>query len=445
MEIVSIDSPKFRIGDLRKQFISCLPDEHKILKENEASDLLTSEFKKIVTDSSILKQLENDCSLENLYVDREYTTLEEILKIIPSRKDEKQLKTLTHLLKETEGLNSRTSVLTAMQRNPRPLVDMSYRNSVDESPEATEVIPDVFVTVLVYRPFSLPNIDPCAQSRQLVITQRLVLLSKQNLTVLREAIKCSQDKVWLGDCSEALDNPELRVSADKIYPSSYFFIEGTFYDDLRKTNSKSLGEEVIQWAKSKKELKTYGPFTSLPMESVTLANLVICIGKPYFFVHQGNCEHMIIFSDIRLVDRDSCQTESLFPMLTGRCNVRVMHCFVCRRLASRWIVTECGTILPVDPCPICDTINLMGLPREEKNNEQAANTNPSVGESSADKVAAATFGVLSEISSLLNTGLDNEELLMCIKLIESGVNPTTLALLVNNVKQQCEHLSELKR
>ncbi|CAH8468065.1 unnamed protein product [Schistosoma guineensis] len=411
MEIVSIDSPKFRIGDLRKQFISCLPNEHKILKENEASDLLTSEFKKIVTDSSIFKQLENDCSLENLYVDREYTTLEEILKIIPSRKDEKQLKTLTHLLKETEGLNSRTSVLTAMQRNPRPLVDMSYRNSVDESPEATEVIPDVFVTVLVYRPFSLPNIDPCAQSRQLVITQRLVLLSKQNLTVLREAIKCSQDKVWLGDCSEALDNPELRVSADKIYPSSYFFIEGTFYDDLRNANSKSLGEEVIQWAKSKKELKTYGPFTSLPMESVTLENLVICIGKPYFFVHQGNCEHMIIFSDIRLVDRDSCQTESLFPMLTGRCN----------------------------------TINLMGFPREEKNNEQAANTNPSVGESSADKVAAATFGVLSEISSLLNTGLDNEELLMCIKLIESGVNPTTLALLVNNVKRQCEHLSELKR
>uniref|UniRef100_A0A095CD59 Uncharacterized protein n=1 Tax=Schistosoma haematobium TaxID=6185 RepID=A0A095CD59_SCHHA len=361
MEIVSIDSPKFRIGDLRKQFISCLPNEHKILKENEASDLLTSEFKKIVTDSSIFKQLENDC--------REYTTLEEILKIIPSRKDEKQLKTLTHLLKETEGLNSRTSVLTAMQRNPRPLVDMSYRNSVDESPEATEVIPDVFVTVLVYRPFSLPNIDPCAQVL-------LVIFS---------------DFVWLGDCSEALDNPELRVSADKIYPSSYFFIEGTFYDDLRNTNSKSLGD---------------------------------------------------------LVDRDSCQTESLFPMLTGRCNVRVMHCFVCRRLASRWIVTECGTILPVDPCPICDTINLMGLPREEKNNEQAANTNPSVGESSADKVAAATFGVLSEISSLLNTGkrgLDNEELLMCIKLIESGVNPTTLALLVNNVKQQCEHLSELKR
>ncbi|KAK4473898.1 hypothetical protein MN116_003224 [Schistosoma mekongi] len=87
----------------------------------------------------------------------------------------------------------------------------------------------------------------------------------------------------------------------------------------------------------------------------------------------------------------------------------------------------------------------MGFPREEKDSKSATNTNPSVEESNADKVAAATFGILAEISSLLNTGLDNEELLMCIKLIENGVNPTTLALLVNNVKQQCEHISELKR
>lgn len=83
----------------------------------------------------------------------------------------------------------------------------------------------------------------------------------------------------------------------------------------------------------------------------------------------------------------------------------------------------------------------MGFPREEKDSKSTTNTNPSVEESNA----AATFGVLAEISSLLNTGLDNEELLMCIKLIENGVNPTTLALLVNNVKQQCEHISEIKR
>nr|CAX74666.1 snRNA-activating protein complex subunit 3 [Schistosoma japonicum] len=355
MEISSIHSPKFRIGDLITKFSSCLPNEYNILKENEANNFVASELKNIITDPEIFEQLENDCSLENLYFDGEFATLEGILKIIPSRKgDERELKTLTHLLKETEGLSSRTSILTATQRIPRPFIDMSYRNSVEESTEATEVNQDIFVTVLVYRPFCLPNMDPCIQSRQLVITQRLVLLSKQNLTVLRDAIKCPQDKVWLGDCSEALDVPELHVSADKLYTSSYFFIEGKFYDDLRNANSKSLGQEVIQWAKSKRELVSCGPFTSSTMESITLENLAVCIGKPYFFVHQGNCEHMIIFFDIRLVDRDSCQSESSFPMLTGRCSARILHCFACRRLACRWIVTECRTILPVDPCPICD-------------------------------------------------------------------------------------------
>nr|CAH8822389.1 unnamed protein product [Trichobilharzia regenti] len=355
MELKSVRSERFRIGDLKEKFSYRLPDVHNILKQSDANDRITSEFKNIVDNLSVLDQLEKDCSLENLHYDGEYTTLEEILKIIPARNtNDMQFNTLADLKKETEGLNSKTSVLTATRRIPRPFVDMSYRNSMEESLAATEVNQDIFVTVLIYRPLCLPALDPCSQSRQLVITQRLVLLSKQNLTVLRDAIKCPQDKVWLGDCSEALDNPELHVSADKLYTSSYFFIEGTFYDDLRNPNSKSLSQEVAQWAKGKKELECYGPFASSSMQSVKLEDLSIYVGKPYFFVHQGNCEHMMIFSDVRLIDRDSCQNESSFPMLTGRCSTRVLHCLVCKRLASRWLVTQCATLLPVDPCPICD-------------------------------------------------------------------------------------------
>lgn len=73
---------------------------------------------------------------------------------------------------------------------------MSYRNSSDESPEETEIMRDVFVTVMVYRPFCLSSIDQCTQSRQLVVTQQLIILGSQNLTMLRDAIKCPQDKVF---------------------------------------------------------------------------------------------------------------------------------------------------------------------------------------------------------------------------------------------------------
>ncbi|VDD79425.1 unnamed protein product [Mesocestoides corti] len=48
---------------------------------------------------------------------------------------------------------------------------------------------------------------------------------------------------------------------------------------------------------------------------------------------------------------------------------------------------------------------------------------------------AEAFGLLQEISALLNTGLNNEELLMCFKMLESGVDPTALALLVKQLKR----------
>ena len=35
--------------------------------------------------------------------------------------------------------------------------------------------------------------------------------------------------------------------------------------------------------------------------------------------------------------------------------------------------------------------------------------------------------VVEQIASLLNTGMDKESLSICLRLIENGINPTTLA------------------
>ena len=48
-------------------------------------------------------------------------------------------------------------------------------------------------------------------------TQEFVVLGSQSLTVLRDALYCVEDKI--------LDGPHT--------PSSYFFVEGKFYNDLR--------------------------------------------------------------------------------------------------------------------------------------------------------------------------------------------------------------------
>ncbi len=43
--------------------------------------------------------------------------------------------------------------------------------------------------------------------------------------------------------------------------------------------------------------------------------------------------------------------------------------------------------------------------------------------------------VVQEISTLLRTGLDKESLFLCVRLIESGVNPVTLAQSMREILQ----------
>lgn len=41
-----------------------------------------------------------------------------------------------------------------------------------------------------------------------------------------------------------------------------------------------------------------------------------------------------------------------------------------------------------------------------------------------------------EISDLLNTGLDNETLRVCVQLLEAGVNPEALATVVQELRRE---------
>ena len=46
------------------------------------------------------------------------------------------------------------------------------------------------------------------------------------------------------------------------------------------------------------------------------------------------------------------------------------------------------------------------------------------------------FSVLSEISKLLETGLDSETLAICVKLCENGVNPEALAMVIQELRRE---------
>lgn len=59
-----------------------------------------------------------------------------------------------------------------------------------------------------------------------------------------------------------------------------------------------------------------------------------------------------------------------------------------------------------------------------------------VNKNSATNRATAKFQELCEISSFLNTGLTPDQLYVCCKLLERGINPEALAHSVKIVKEE---------
>ena len=58
---------------------------------------------------------------------------------------------------------------------------------------------------------------------------------------------------------------------------------------------------IIDWAKSSERFSApgLGIFHSSTMETTSFNDLNLRLGYPYLFCHQGNCEHIIVVTDMR--------------------------------------------------------------------------------------------------------------------------------------------------
>jgi len=54
--------------------------------------------------------------------------------------------------------------------------------------------------------------------------------------------------------------------------------------------------------------------------------------------------------------------------------------------------------------------------------------------------AKETMDILMEISRVLNTGLDEETLALCLRLCEAGVNPEALAKVVRELRSEADSI-----
>lgn len=102
-------------------------------------------------------------------------------------------------------------------------------------------------------------------------------------------------------------------------------MEDVFYVDSRNSQMIDLSKEIKEWATGKQ----LGSFHTSTMETTTMSSLNIRVGRPYVYQHMGNCEHIIMFSDIRLLDSKDPTRRSDFPKIHGLGRNYGKHCMMC--------------------------------------------------------------------------------------------------------------------
>jgi len=166
-----------------------------------------------------------------------------------------------------------------------------------------------------------------------------VCLASQPLTALRDIISCPQDfqqVTYGGEKENVLKNH---------ITSSTFFIKDTFYTDDRKKTDIDLAKYTIEWIKAQpadqvSHLPPANEIKQRLMREVKFEDLTVELGKPYVYMHMGDCEHEIKFIDIRLLGCNDCQSISAYPHAICRPRCKAQMCKGCQDNVGTLITTN---------------------------------------------------------------------------------------------------------
>uniref|UniRef100_A0AC34RQ16 snRNA-activating protein complex subunit 3 n=1 Tax=Panagrolaimus sp. JU765 TaxID=591449 RepID=A0AC34RQ16_9BILA len=132
------------------------------------------------------------------------------------------------------------------------------------------------------------------------------------------------------------------------FPSSFLFIHDTFYIDQRNDNAKDISEPIREFMTKR---KSFGPTKVVDMANVKIKDLTLRLGQPYVFMHIGNCEHLVIFTDLRLLHPSDSQDLTEYPVLL--CDkYQSPKCCVCQNASPAFIISESDRI-PICPAFMC--------------------------------------------------------------------------------------------
>jgi snRNA-activating protein complex subunit 3 len=196
-------------------------------------------------------------------------------------------------------------------------------------------------------------------------TQAYRVLGSQTLTALRDCLYCLSDHI--------LEGPQ--------HKSGFFFIEGTFYNDMRFPDNIDYSAKIIEWHAQRrrvmkekgmspdgenneltnfgntfgiqKNILSYPTLNSQRMELTTFSQLKLRVNTPYVYVHQGCCEHRLVFTEVRMLTEQDNQNKCLYPLHVFQCKIRRKKCKICEIYPAKYI-TFGDKLAPEDPYYYCE-------------------------------------------------------------------------------------------
>ncbi|KAG7333652.1 hypothetical protein KOW79_002059 [Hemibagrus wyckioides] len=336
-EHVDVNSKPFHIGSFRDLWLSVLNPEDYSFKETSGEIDDVRFMQEMGIPPETLEELKAVCSTESLCChpadeapDPDDIPADTQLATLKLRK--KRLDYKKSLIRDSVGRHDAYANELEMLTLGRRIED------------ATDLIPEgeIVLTFNVIYPILFK------QFRHVRVYQTLHILGSQKLTELRDAICCVSDLQVFGEFSNTPDMVPQFISKDH-YKSAFFYFEGVFYNDMRFPECRDITKVTRDWAKT----KGFPEFTTAKMEETTFSDLRVKVGYPYLYCHQGDCEHVLILTDVRLVHKDDCLDRKLYPLLTHKHRVVTRKCSVCHLYISRWITTK-DALAPMDPCLYCD-------------------------------------------------------------------------------------------
>ena len=112
----------------------------------------------------------------------------------------------------------------------------------------------------------------------------------------------------------------------------------------------------MEWAKEGDRAERSSRLQGLQsrlMDGARFIDLAIRLRYPYLFVHQGNCEHIMMFTELRLVNPSDDQYIEQYPKQVFRTRQMRHKCRMCASYPAQY-VTKNDFHSGMSPCYFCE-------------------------------------------------------------------------------------------